>query len=140
MVEHRFTRDDATQTDESFVQIVYAKVQSNGKTELVPMKLYVDSSLEQLHTELASSPSAVAGERLLANRYEMQRILGQGGFGRTYLTLDRHRFNEPCVVKEFLPQHRGEFEAQKSRELFEREAKILYQIDHPQIPKFFFFF
>jgi serine/threonine protein kinase len=137
MVEHRFARDDAIQTDESFVQIVYAKVQSNGKTELVPMKLYVDSSLEQLHTELASSPSAGAGERLLANRYEMQRILGQGGFGRTYLTLDRHRFNEPCVVKEFLPQHRGEFEAQKSRELFEREAQILYQIDHPQIPKFF---
>jgi serine/threonine protein kinase len=129
MVEHR--------VGESFVQIVYAKVQSNGRTELVPLKLYVDGSLEQLQSALTPASQALAGTRLLANRYEMQRVLGQGGFGRTYLTLDRHRFNEPCVVKEFLPQHRGDFEAQKSRELFEREAKILHQIDHPQVPKFF---
>lgn len=122
---------------ESFVQIVYAKVQSNGKTELVPLKLHVDGSLESLHSTLSTDPQPNQGEMLLANRYELQRVLGQGGFGRTYLTLDRHRFNEPCVVKEFMPQNRGDFEAQKSRELFEREAKILHQIDHPQVPRFF---
>ncbi len=129
MVEYR--------SGESFVQIVYAKVQSNGKTALVPLKLYVDGSLENLHSTLSAAPQSGGGAMLLANRYEMQRVLGQGGFGRTYLTLDRHRFNEPCVVKEFLPQNQGDFEAKKSRELFEREAKILHQIDHPQVPKFF---
>ena len=129
MVEHR--------KGESFVQIVYAKVQSNGKTELVPLKLYVDGSLEQLHSTLSPSSQAGNDKMLLANRYEMQRVLGQGGFGRTYLTIDRYRFDEPCVVKEFLPQQEGEFEAQKSRELFEREAKILHQIDRAQIPKFY---
>jgi serine/threonine protein kinase len=127
-------------TDESFVQIVYAKVTANGKTELVPMKLYIDRDGTHLDRELPTPPATSGGKRLLADRYELQQVLGQGGFGKTYLTFDRHRFNEPCVVKEFLPQGRSDYESQKSRELFEREAKILHQIDRPQIPKFFAFF
>ncbi len=127
-------------TDESFVQIVYAKVTANGKTELVPMKLYIDRDGTRLDRELLTPPATSSGKKLLANRYELQEVLGQGGFGKTYLTFDRHRFDEPCVVKEFLPQGRGNYESQKSRELFEREAKILHQIDRPQIPKFFAFF
>ena len=127
-------------TDESFVQIVYAKVTANGKTELVPMKLYIDRDGTRFDRELLTPPATSGGKRLLANRYELQQVLGQGGFGKTYLTFDRHRFDEPCVVKEFLPQSRGNYESQKSRELFEREAKILHQIDRPQIPKFFAFF
>jgi serine/threonine protein kinase len=127
-------------TDESFVQIVYAKVTANGKTELVPMKLYIDRDGTRLDRELLTPPATSGGKRLLADRYELQQVLGQGGFGKTYLTFDRHRFDEPCVVKEFLPQGRGNYESQKSRELFEREAKILHQIDRPQIPKFFAFF
>ncbi len=129
-----------SRTDESFVQIVYAKVTANGKTELVPMKLYIDRDGTRLDRELTTPPAISGGKRLLANRYELQQVLGQGGFGKTYLTFDRHRFDEPCVVKEFLPQGRGNYESQKSRELFEREAKILHQIDRPQIPKFFAFF
>jgi len=27
-----------------------------------------------------------------------------GGFGRTYLAEDLHRFNERCVLKEFVPK------------------------------------
>lgn len=73
---------------------------------------------------------------LINDRYLIQKVLGQGGLGRTYLTLDTHRFNEPCVLKEFAPSGTGEYELQKSRDLFRREAKILHQIQHPQIPKF----
>jgi serine/threonine protein kinase len=121
----------------SFVQIFDAQTLSNDETELIPVPLYVDDSMENLSAAISSASATSEEEMLLANRYEMQRVLGQGGFGRTYLTLDRHRFHEPCVVKEFLPQQQGEYETQKSRELFVREAKILHQIDHPQIPKFF---
>ncbi|MGK7938090.1 MAG: protein kinase [Xenococcaceae cyanobacterium] len=70
------------------------------------------------------------------NRYLIQKVLGQGGLGRTYLALDTHRFNEPCVLKEFAPLGSGQYDLSKSRDLFKREAKILHQITHPQIPKF----
>jgi serine/threonine protein kinase len=62
--------------------------------------------------------------------------LGQGGFGRTYLAQDTHRFNEPCVLKEFDPQTQGSKHAQKAEELFAREAGTLYKLHHPQIPQF----
>ncbi|HEY9697484.1 MAG TPA: serine/threonine-protein kinase [Trichocoleus sp.] len=73
---------------------------------------------------------------LIDNRYTIQRLLGQGGLGRTYLAFDTRRFNEPCVLKEFAPSGTGEHGLEKSRNLFKREAKILHQIDHNQIPKF----
>ncbi|MGH8001287.1 MAG: protein kinase domain-containing protein [Brasilonema sp.] len=73
---------------------------------------------------------------LINNRYQIQRLLGQGGFGRTYLAADTQRFEDYCVLKEFVPANTAEHILLKSRELFEREAKILYQINHPQIPKF----
>ncbi|WP_414621422.1 protein kinase domain-containing protein [Calothrix sp. CCY 0018] len=73
---------------------------------------------------------------LINNRYLIQKTLGRGGFGRTYLALDNQRFNEPCVLKEFLPDTQNEGVITKSKELFEREAKVLYQIKHQQIPQF----
>jgi serine/threonine protein kinase len=41
-----------------------------------------------------------------------------------------------CVLKEFSPNDRGREALKKSKELFHREAQVLYQINHPQIPKF----
>lgn len=73
----------------------------------------------------------------LQSRYRLTKILGQGGFGRTYIAEDKARFHEVCVIKEYLiPSKGGEYALQKSKELFQREAEVLYKIDHPQIPKF----
>ena len=69
-------------------------------------------------------------------RYRIKRQLGHGGFGRTYLAEDLNRFNEPCVLKEFAPQVQGTYALQKAEELFEREAGVLYKLQHPQIPRF----
>ncbi|MBD1914133.1 MULTISPECIES: serine/threonine-protein kinase [unclassified Leptolyngbya] len=80
-------------------------------------------------------PSLSAGVTL-QNRYRLLGILGQGGFGRTYLGEDLGRFNERCAIKEFIPLQTGDSAMAKSRELFRREAEILYQISHPQIPQF----
>lgn len=73
---------------------------------------------------------------LINNRYLINRTLGQGGFGRTYLATDTQRFDEQCVLKEFVPATTNAELILKSKELFEREAKVLYQIEHPYIPKF----
>jgi serine/threonine protein kinase len=73
---------------------------------------------------------------LLQQRYRVTKVLGQGGFGRTYLSQDTGCFDEMCVLKEFSPNDRGREALKKSKELFHREAQVLYQINHPQIPKF----
>ncbi|MEH2191530.1 MAG: protein kinase [Nostoc sp.] len=73
---------------------------------------------------------------VLQNRYRIIQILGQGGFGRTYLAEDQRRFNELCAIKELISTATEASALQKAQELFHREAAILYQIEHPQVPKF----
>lgn len=73
---------------------------------------------------------------VLNNRYELIRVLGQGGFGRTYLATDQGRFNELCALKELIPTQQTDYVTDKSQELFQREASTLYQINHPQVPQF----
>ena len=83
----------------------------------------------------SAAPGQLGGE-VLALRYRIVRELGHGGFGRTYLAADTNRFSESCVLKEFAPQVEGTQALQKAEELFAREAGVLYQLQHPQIPKF----
>ncbi|MTJ11995.1 protein kinase [Anabaena sp. UHCC 0187] len=72
----------------------------------------------------------------LGDRYAIIRQIGQGGFGRTYLAEDINRFREACVLKEFSPQVQTPYVVQKAEELFQREASVLYKLQHPQIPRF----
>jgi serine/threonine-protein kinase len=73
---------------------------------------------------------------LIERRYRVKRTIGQGGMGRTYLVEDEQRFNKLCVLKEFAPRDLEASFVNKSRELFEREARVLNKINHPQIPEF----
>jgi WD40 repeat protein/tRNA A-37 threonylcarbamoyl transferase component Bud32 len=71
----------------------------------------------------------------------MIKLLGQGGFGRTYLAEDRDKLNEKCVVKQFVPMIQGTAGLQKALELFEREARQLQQLGHhSQIPALWAYF
>lgn len=78
----------------------------------------------------------ITADTVLQNRYRITQTLGQGGFGRTYLAQDQRRFNELCAIKELIPIVTGGYAWEKAKELFEREAAILYQIQHPQVPEF----
>jgi serine/threonine protein kinase len=79
---------------------------------------------------------AISVGTLLQNRYRILQLLGQGGFGRTYLAEDQGRFQERCAIKEFVPGQGEDHFSSKATQLFQREAAILYQISHPQIPQF----
>ncbi len=79
-------------------------------------------------TSAAASP--------LGDRYNVIRELDKGGFGQTYLAEDLHRYKERCLVKEFVPQVQDSSTLDKAKELFEREASVLYQLKHRQIPNF----
>ncbi len=93
---------------------------------------------EKLQAEFSAPPPVAASgcQIILSSRYRLVRQLGQGGFGRTYLAEDTHRFGELCVLKEFAPQVQNPSALQKAQELFEREASVLYKLQHPQIPRF----
>ena len=80
--------------------------------------------------------STLPNDFVLGERYIIVKQIGQGGFGRTYLAEDTHRYNEKCVLKEFAPLLEGDVDLHKAEELFEREAGILYQLKHDRIPQF----
>ena len=81
---------------------------------------------------------------LLRNRYQAVQFLGSGGFGRTFLAVDRDCMNVPCVVKQFspLPDIQADPSAlRKATELFNHEAVQLLQLgEHPQIPRLLAYF
>ncbi|MUG98094.1 SUMF1/EgtB/PvdO family nonheme iron enzyme [Scytonema sp. UIC 10036] len=78
----------------------------------------------------------------LRNRYRVLRLLGEGGFSRTYATEDADRLDAPCVIKQFFPQVQGTSERTKAAELFKEEAKRLYELgeNHIQIPRLLAYF
>lgn len=73
---------------------------------------------------------------LLMGRYRALKLIGQGGFGRTFLAIDESEPSKPrCVIKQFLPQTQDPNHAQKAAELFEQEAVRLETLGkHSQIP------
>lgn len=74
---------------------------------------------------------------LLRERYRALKVIGQGGFGKTFLAVDEDKPSKPrCVIKQFYPQAQGTDNAQKASELFDREAIRLDDLGkHSQIPE-----
>ncbi|AFY50484.1 putative transmembrane sensor domain protein [Nostoc sp. PCC 7524] len=82
------------------------------------------------------------GEFFLNNRYQITKVIGAGGFGRTYLAQDTQRPSNPsCVVKKLMPARRDTKFLEVARRLFNTEAEILEVLGkHPQIPTLFAYF
>lgn len=66
-------------------------------------------------------------ELLLKQRYRATKILGEGGFGKTYEASDLGTCNK--VIKVLINN------SPKAVELFQREAEVLSQLDNPGIPR-----
>ena len=91
---------------------------------------------EKIGSVPTSGNHGIQAGQTLGDRYVIIRQIGQGGFGRTYLAADINRFQENCVLKEFSPQIQTPDLLQKAAELFQREASVLYKLQHSQIPRF----
>ncbi|PAX53112.1 bifunctional serine/threonine-protein kinase/formylglycine-generating enzyme family protein [Brunnivagina elsteri] len=79
---------------------------------------------------------------LLRNRFRVLRLLGEGGFSKTYATEDVDRLDAPCVIKQFFPQVQGTASRAKAALLFKEEAFRLYELgeNHPSIPRLLAYF
>ncbi|HEY9633193.1 MAG TPA: WD40 repeat domain-containing serine/threonine-protein kinase [Coleofasciculaceae cyanobacterium] len=78
---------------------------------------------------------------LLAGHYRIIRLVGGGGFARTYLAEDIQKLNELCVIKQLAPSIQSSRALQKATDLFEQEAQRLQQLgSHPQIPTLYAYF
>jgi CHASE2 domain-containing sensor protein/tRNA A-37 threonylcarbamoyl transferase component Bud32 len=107
-----------------------------GETAIATPEDFVNHTKDEVaHPEPSSS-------KLLDGRYNIDRVLGAGGFGLTYLADDMHRPGTPkCVVKHLKPARRDEKFLGVARRLFETEAKILELLGkHPQIPQLLAYF
>jgi formylglycine-generating enzyme required for sulfatase activity len=80
--------------------------------------------------------------KLLRNRYRVLRLLGEGGFSKTYAAEDADRLDAPCVIKQFFPQIQGTGQRTKAAEFFKEEAFRLYELgeNHSQIPRLLAYF
>lgn len=78
---------------------------------------------------------------LLKERYRAIKLIGAGGFGRTFLGVDEHRLQAQCAIKQFFPQSQQSAVLSKATELFNREAVQLLKLgEHPQIPALYAYF
>lgn len=78
---------------------------------------------------------------ILHNRYRPVKKIGKGGFGATFLSIDLSLPGNPiCVIKQLRPSANDPEAFQMALDLFEREAKTLGKLDHPQIPRLLDYF
>ena len=87
---------------------------------------------------------------LQGGKYRIERLLGQGGFGNTYMAINTV-FNERVAIKEFFMQgisdrdestgsvtisiERNKQEFEEQREKFKKEALRIRKLDNPHIVK-----
>ena len=71
--------------------------------------------------------------RMIAGRYRVQRVLGEGTWARTLLAEDTVEPRQ-VAIKELRVELLDDW---KHVELFQREARVLRLIDHPSVPRLY---
>ena len=73
---------------------------------------------------------------IIAERYQIVTLLGQGGMGSSYAAVDL-KTNQRVAIKVVSLREARDW---KTLELFEREAQVLATLNHPFIPKYLDYF
>ncbi|GAA2306973.1 serine/threonine protein kinase PkaE [Streptomyces kunmingensis] len=75
-------------------------------------------------------PLATSGGRVIAGRYELSTLIGQGGMGQVWTAYDQ-RLDRRVAVKLLRPDRVAGAEADELRRRFLRECRVTAQVDHP---------
>lgn len=139
--------------------MAYTTYQTQQQTKVIVLQVEKQQeAIEQLNTLLKESTAIKdkhihslskidtlekrTGDTVLSGRYKINKVLGSGGFGCTYLAEDTQRPGNPiCVVKQLMPARRDTRFLQVARRLFDAEAEILEALGkHNQIPQLLAYF
>lgn len=85
------------------------------------------TKLQRWWTELVDRPYRPG---LQIKQYILERVLGMGSYGITYLTTNQET-GRRCVLKQVRPSKR---KGKKGYPIFQREANILRKLNHPSFP------
>ncbi|BCX07619.1 MAG: serine/threonine protein kinase [Fischerella sp.] len=139
--------------------MAYSTYQTQQQTKIIVLQVEKQKeAIEQLNTLLkettriydkhvhsgatVDNTEKATGDFILGGRYQINKVLGSGGFGCTYLAKDNQRPGNPiCVVKQLMPARRDTRFMQVARRLFDAEAEILEVLGkHHQIPELLAYF
>jgi serine/threonine-protein kinase len=86
-------------------------------------------------------PTPLKPGEILRGRYQIRRIIGQGGMGSIYLADDNRLEGRQCALKEVEHDRTMPTDLlRQARDQFQREATVLARLDHPNLPKVSDFF
>ncbi len=80
---------------------------------------------------------ALDQETILAGRYRLLSRIGQGGMGAVYKAADLRFNNRPVAIKEMSRAGLPPARLQEAEEAFEREAHLLADLLHPNLPRIY---
>jgi serine/threonine protein kinase len=78
----------------------------------------------------------IASDTILNERYRIVRSLAPDRHGRTYLATDGTRFNAECAIEELTPVGVNPETLDRAKDSILSVAALLYQLQHPQLPRF----
>jgi tetratricopeptide (TPR) repeat protein/tRNA A-37 threonylcarbamoyl transferase component Bud32 len=76
-------------------------------------------------------------QTLLNGRYQLESRIGQGGMGAVYKAIDTRFNNRPIAIKEMSRAGLNDTRVQEAEEAFEREARLLADLLHPNLPRIY---
>lgn len=74
---------------------------------------------------------------MLNGRYQLQRRIGQGGMGAVYKAADTLFDNRSVAIKEMSRADLSSTRVEEAEEAFEREARLLAGLVHPNLPRIY---
>jgi tetratricopeptide (TPR) repeat protein/tRNA A-37 threonylcarbamoyl transferase component Bud32 len=77
------------------------------------------------------------GQTLLNNRYQLERLIGQGGMGAVYKAMDTTFNNRLVAIKEMSRAGLADSRIQEAEQAFQREASLLTGLLHPNLPRIY---
>ena len=83
------------------------------------------------------STGTLAQQMVLGGRYQLLSCIGQGGMGAVYKAADTRFNNRPVAIKEMSSAGLPPARLQEADAAFEREAHLLADLLHPNLPRIY---